>query len=271
LVTEPGRQLSSIRRSVAVMELLARKGPLGVRAVAQQLVLPLGSVHRLLLDFEAEGVAERTPEGEWALSFRLLEITGMQLDRIELPRLARPFADRIAEETRETVNLNALHHLAGVTVDKVRGNEGMQLDMRIGARGPLHCGGAGKAMLAFLPEPQRRLVLGQPLRRLTPHTITDAAVLERELDRIAARGYSLDHDEVVVGVRCVAMPILDRGGVPVGAMSISGTSPKRPGPELERMVALLEEACGHISRRLGYAGNWPPTRVAAEAGLPQPA
>jgi len=82
--------MSSIRRSVQVMELLARKGPLGVRAVAQQLKLPVGSVHRLLLDLEAEAVAERTADNEWELSYRLLEITGIQLDRVELPRLAGP-------------------------------------------------------------------------------------------------------------------------------------------------------------------------------------
>src|SRR3569623_867182 len=199
--------MSSIRRSVQVMELLARKGSLGVRPVAQQLGLPLGSVHRLLLDLEAEGVAERTLEGEWALSFRLLEITGMQLDRIELPQLARPFADRIAEETRETVNLNALHNMMGVTIDKVRGNEGMQLDMRIGSRGPLNCGGAGKAMLAFMPPEQQQLVYAQPLRQLTPHTIIDPRELESEVQRVRKRGFSLDDDEEVVGVRCVAMPI----------------------------------------------------------------
>ena len=263
--------MSSILRSVQVMELLAKKGPLGVRAVAQQLALPLGSIHRLLLDFETAGVAERTPEGEWALSFRLLEITGMQLDRLELPRLARPFADRIAEETRETVNINALHNMMGVTIDKVRGNEGMQLDMRIGSRGPLHCGGAGKAMLAFLTPEQRQAVYDQPLKALTPGTITDPRELAREVERIRARGYSLDHDEVVVGVRCVAMPILDRAGRPVGAMSISGTSPKQPGEELDHMVGLLSEACGHISRRLGFGGDWPPVMALAEAAMREPA
>jgi IclR family acetate operon transcriptional repressor len=259
--------MSSIRRSVQVMELLARKGPLGVRPVAQQLGLPLASMHRLLLDLEAEGVTERTPSGEWVLSFRLLEITGTQLERLELPQLARPFADRIAEETRETVNINALHNMMGVTIDKVRGNEGMQLDMRIGSRGPLHCGGAGKAMLAFMtPEEQERL-FAQPLKQWTPHTITDPAVLRAELERIRRRGYSLDHDEVVVGVRCVAMPILDRSGRPVGAMSISGTSPKQPGRELDRMVELLTEACGYVSRRIGFAGPYPPAQVGSDADL----
>jgi len=254
--------MSSIRRSVQVMELLAKKGALGVRSVAQQLGLPLGSVHRLLLDLEAEGVVERTLEGEWALSFRLLEITGMQLERIELPRLARPFADRIAEETRETVNLNALHNMNGVTIDKVRGNEGMQLDMRIGARGQLHCGGSGKAMLAFMTPEEQATVYAQPLPQLTPFTMTDPAQLKLEIARIRVRGYSLDYDEVVEGVRCVAMPILDRSGRPVGAMSISGTSPKQPGPELDRMVELLTEACGSVSRRLGYAGVYPPPALA---------
>ena len=85
--------MSSIIRSVQAMDLLARKGPLGVRAVAQQLQLPLGSVHRMLLDLAEAGVVDRTPAGEWELSFRLLEITGLQLERIDLPRLCRPFAE----------------------------------------------------------------------------------------------------------------------------------------------------------------------------------
>ena len=122
--------MSSIKRSIQALDLLARKGPLGVRAVAQQLSLPLGSVHRMLVDLEEEDVVERTPEGEWELSFRLLAISGLQLDRLQFSRLAHPFAERIAEATKETVNINALHGMAGVCIDKVRGTEAMQLDMR---------------------------------------------------------------------------------------------------------------------------------------------
>src|SRR5690606_9852913 len=182
--------------------LLARKGPLGVRAVAQQLSLPLGSVHRLLLDLSEEGIVDRTPSGEWELSYRLLEITGLQLERIELPRLCRPFAEAIAAETRETVNINALHGHYGVCIDKVRGNEGMQLDMRIGSRGPLNSGGGGKAMLAFIDEAEREQVYAGPLPALTPFTITEADRLREEVARIRARGYSIDDQEVVVGVYC---------------------------------------------------------------------
>jgi DNA-binding IclR family transcriptional regulator len=256
--------MSSIGRAVQVLDLLARKGAMGVRAVSQQLQLPLGSVHRILLDLDQEQVVERLPSGEWELSFRLLEITGLQLDRIRLPQLARPFAERIAEATRETVNVNALSGLHGVCIDKVRGNEGMQLDLRIGSRGPLHVGGAGKAMLAFMTAADQQRILDAPLPPLTANSIIDPVALKRELGRIRARGYAVDDQEVVMGVYCVAVPILDRGERPVGAISITGPSPKRPGPAIEPMVGMLNEACAQISRRLGFSGTWPPVAAMAE-------
>ncbi len=249
--------MSSIRRSVQVMDLLARKSPMGVRAIAGQLGLPLGSVHRLLLDLEQEGIVERNSAAEWELSFRLLEITGVQLERIQLPALCRPFAERIAEATRETVNVNALSGLHGICVDKVRGSEGMQLDMRIGSRGSLHCGGGGKAMLAYMAEGDQQRVLAGPLPAHTPRTITDAATLRQEMARIRERGYSIDDQEVVTGVYCVAVPILDNNARAVGALSITGVSPKLPGASIMPLVDMLNEACGTVSRRLGYRGAWP--------------
>ena len=208
--------MSSINRAIQAMELLARKGPLGVRAVAQQLSLPVGSVHRMLLDLEEERVAERTPDGGWVLSNRLFEITGLQLDRVEFPRLAHPFCERIAEATRETVNVNVVSGITAVCVDKVRGNEGMQLDWRIGSRGPLYCGGAAKAILAYMSEAEQERVLAEPMPAFTPTTFTDPKAL------------------------------------------------KAPGPEVMPVVDMLNEACGAVSRRLGYSGDWPPLPPKAE-------
>ena len=57
---------------------------------------------------------------------------------------------------------------------------------------------------------------------LTPNTITDPPELLREIERIRQRGYSIDNEEVVLGVHCVGMPILDRSGRAVGGISITG-------------------------------------------------
>ena len=133
----------SMKLSVQVIELLIMNRQMGVQAVAAQLVIPLGSVHRLLLDLEEEATFQRATTGERDLWFRRLKITGMQLEQNELQRLYRPHAECIAPTTLETVNLNALAGKSGVSTDKVRGNDGMEFDMRIGSRGPLYCGGGG--------------------------------------------------------------------------------------------------------------------------------
>lgn len=245
------------------MELLARKGPMGARAIAHALQVPVGSTHRMLLNLAEENVVERTQDGQWDLSFRLLAITGQQLGRIGIPGLARPFVERIAEKTGETVNVYARSGDRAVCLDKVRGNQGMQLDMPIGHRGGLTCGGSGKAILAFMnPEERERAISAEPLAALTPQTITDRGGLEAELGRIRRRGYSIDDQEVVIGVYCVSVPLLDRLARPMGAISISGPSIKAPGPKVLPLVDMLNEACQHVSRRLGYAGPWPPGRAA---------
>jgi DNA-binding IclR family transcriptional regulator len=255
--------MSSPRRTIQVLDLLARKGPLGVRGVAQQLSLPVGSVHRLLLDLAEENVVERNPEGAWQLGYRLLEITDVQLDGVGFPRLARPFCEAIAEATRETVNVNVLSGDACVCIDKVRGNARMQLDWRIGSRGPLYAGGSGKAILAFLSEADQVRVANGSKTQFTPHTLVDATALLMELGRIRERGYSVDNQELVMGVFCIGVPIFDRIGRPVGGISISGPASKSPGAAIEPLVQQLHEACGQVSKRLGYVGAWPPRDIVA--------
>ena len=187
-------------------------------------------MHRLLQDIEDEGMAERTPAGEWELSFRLLEIAGLQLERIELPTLCRPFAERMAEATRETVTINALSGLHGVCIDKVRGNDGMQLDMRIGARGFLYCGGAGKVMLADMTKAEQQQVLDGPFTALTPKTIIDPAVLGAELGHIRARGFAIDDQEVEGGAIASPSPFWTAMAVRSGQTGAGFRSSSTPGP-----------------------------------------
>ena len=64
---------------------------------------------------------------------------------------------------------------------------------------------------------------------------------------------------------CVGVPIVDRLGRPVGAMSISGPAPKAPGAAIQPQVDLLNEAASTVSKRLGYSGQWPPQQAGERA------
>ena len=254
--------MSTSGRIFQVLDLLARKGPLGVRAVATQSGMPVASVHRLLNDLAAEDAVLRGEDGNWQLAYRLLSIVDTHLDGLKLPQLARPHCETIAGKTRESVNLNILSGDGCVCLDKVRGNQGMQLDWHVGSRGPLHCGGSAKAILAFLGEAEQDRLLAQPLQAFTRYTITNPDQLRVELARIRKRGYSVDSQEVVVGVFCIGVPIVDRLSRPVAAISISGPSPKAAGAAIAPQVELLQDAAETISKQLGYAGAWPPGQAA---------
>jgi DNA-binding IclR family transcriptional regulator len=245
--------MSSIPRAVHVIDLLARRGPLGVRAIAHQLELPLGSAHRILTDLAAESIVERSSNGEWEMSYRLLEIVGVQLERVQLPRLARPILEQLASDTRETTFLAVPSRDEIVYLDKVQIDLQLQLNVELGTRRPMHCTGLGKAILAFLPQAhQEQLLSGGPLRAFTPSTITDPMLLRLELERTRQRGYALDREEIIVGVHCVAVPILNYAGLPVGAISVAGTTPKTDGERLDALVQRIRAAGDYVSRRLGF-------------------
>jgi DNA-binding IclR family transcriptional regulator len=93
----------------------------------------------------------------------------------------------------------------------------------------------------------------QGLESFTPATITDPEALERELERVRRRGWAADIGELVNGEVSCAAPILDRRGVTVGAMGVSGPPDRLLAARQPRgdVVAFVREAARAVSRELG--------------------
>lgn len=243
----------SISRALQVIDWVARHGPKSTRGLARELELPLGSTHRLLAELEAQHVVERTANDEWELSYRVLQIAGIQLERIQLPRLVRPILEQLAAETRETAFLAVPVQDEIVYLDKVQSDMQVQLRVELGTRRPMHCTGLGKAILAFLPQVQQeRFLRAAQLAAFTPHTITDPVLLERELQQIRDVGYATDREEILIGVYCIAVPLINHNGHAVGAISVAGTSPRIGTERFEGLLSKVLAAGSHLSLRLGH-------------------
>lgn len=249
--------MSSIRRAIQILDLLARRAPLGVREIAVALQLPLGSTHRILTDLQAEDMVQRTHAGAWELSYRLLQIAGRHLDHLELPRLARPHLEQLAAVTQETVFLAVPRQYEIVHLDKVEPHNAetemqLRLTIELGARRPMYCTGLGKAILAFLPRrDQDQCLPPGPFPRYTPNTITDAEELRSELQRIHERGYATDHEETILGMQCIAVPILNHLERPVAAISIVGARLVTDPAKFTRLVPAMQETGAVLSHALG--------------------
>jgi DNA-binding IclR family transcriptional regulator len=72
----------------------------------------------------------------------------------------------------------------------------------------------------MLPDDQMEsVILDGALIALTPHTITSTQALRGELKRVREQGYALDDRENHADIRCIAVPVLDREGRAVAALS----------------------------------------------------
>lgn len=237
----------SVQRTFAVIEHLAAQGPMSLRRVARDLGVPVGSAHRLVASLADAGVAERNSRGEWQLTYRLVEITGVQLARSGLTSRARPVLQGFAAQSGQSAFLatrSGRRHI--VYLDKVQSDAEVQLYVELGARRPIHATALGKAILAHLPAPDVDEILAAELPALTEHTVTDPALLRGQIDQITTCGYATDKDEAVLGVSCLAAPVFDHAGSVVGAVSVAGTDPRLYAEDAE-LVHLVTTGAAAVS------------------------
>lgn len=83
------------------------------------------------------------------------------------------------ESAHENVQLAVRRDLEVVYVERPAGRDTVRVLTRVGGRFALHAAGVGLVLLAHAPEEVQARALAGGLRRWTPHTVTDAAVLRR--------------------------------------------------------------------------------------------
>jgi len=248
--------ISSLGKGLRVLELLAEHGELGVSAVAAHLETNRAGCHRFLLSLRDLGYVEKTEEGRYRLTFKVLELGMKKLERFEIRHTAHPMMQELSTAFGETVNLGFWDGHAIVHLDKINSTEILRMDSGLGALAPAYCTGLGKAILAFLAEDEVEGYLRTvEFQRLTPNTIASAAQLKKELDVIRERGFAVDNEELSIGLRCVAAPVFDYTGRASFALSISGPTHRLSEERIDAMAAKVQAVCRRLSEKIGGAGR----------------
>jgi DNA-binding IclR family transcriptional regulator len=255
---QSGGASSTVLRAVSLLEALAAAPPegIGVSEISKSIGANRSTVYRILGALRPLGyIRDGVEPGTVRLGFRVVELGEKVLSQIDIRRIAAPHLRELATITEETCHLAVLDGLDVVYADKAESDQSIRLFSVPGKRMPVYCTAMGKAFLAAMPADERAAILDQvELVPRSPNTITDRAALERDIEGIAVRGYSMDLGENELGTRCVGATILDRDDRPVAALSASGPEHRmddermvRQGEEVKKMAAL-------IGRELGRAG-----------------
>jgi DNA-binding IclR family transcriptional regulator len=194
---------------------------LSLAALASRTGIAKPTVHRIAGDLVALRLLEKDERG-YRLGGRLFELGMRASVERGLLEVATPFLEDVRERTQETVHLGVLEGAEVVYVAKLGSHRQAATPSRVGGRMPAHCTALGKAMLAHAGKATRDSVLGGPLERRTPRTVVAPGLLRQQLDQVTREGVSFEFEEAVVGVVCVAAPVLDVDDRPVAALSATG-------------------------------------------------
>jgi IclR family transcriptional regulator, acetate operon repressor len=209
---DQGRGLvKSAERTVRIMEVLAGSADRMTLGQLQQTTgYPRSSLHALLRTLASLKWIEASDEGELAFGIgpHALLCGTAYLDRDP----ALPHGIQQIERLREEVGYTAHYarmdgcnviYLATREITDVR-----RVASRVGRQLPAHATSLGKALLAELtPGELDRLLPDGPPAALTEHTVGSRADLDRELERIRERGWSLEREQNTLGTCCVASSV----------------------------------------------------------------
>jgi DNA-binding IclR family transcriptional regulator/sugar lactone lactonase YvrE len=245
-----GDGTGSLEKALDVLDAVgASPHGLSQAEITERLAMPRTTVYRLLATLVARGLLRRDPLRKmYCLGFRCFEMARKAYANPDLVAAAAVELRSLRDLTGETSYLATLDGLEVISLERYDGAHSQRSATALGQRKPLHCTSQGKAILSAL-EPQARdaLVRELSLKPLTPHTISDRRRLQAELKITAARGWSIDDEEIVLGVRCVGAPVVDGAGKVRGAISVAG-----PAWRLTReRVELLGPEVAEAARRIG--------------------
>ena len=246
--------VQSVERAAAILRALSgRSQRLGVMEVAAELGLPKSTVHGLLRTLKEVGFVEQDRDsGKYQLGAALLHMGSSYLDGNELRARAMNWADSLAVQSGESVQLGMLHENKVLVVHHVFRPDDSPQALSVGRLLPAHATALGKALLAHYSHSPGSLN-GHALPSYTPSTITDASRLQRELDRVSEQGWASEVGELFQGAASIAASITDRHGATVGAIGIAGSIARLcegTSPRAE-LASYVVDSARQISRQLG--------------------
>lgn len=249
------RLIQSVERAADVLELfLTSSAELSVKEISLELALSKSTVHGILKTLEHRGYLEQNPNDlKYRLGMKLFELGIAVENQLDVGKIARPIIESLVSELKETVHLVVLQRDEVIYIEKVEGPQTLRISSQVGKRAPIHCTGVGKAILAFQGNEEIDRILSMtPLEPYTEYTLTDKEEIKKQLKTIQQQGFSVDDEEIELGLRCVAAPIFNHQGKAIASVSCAAPTMRLEDEQLSKVIQGIKQAALEISKCMGY-------------------
>jgi IclR family pca regulon transcriptional regulator len=245
--------VQSLERGLAVIRAFdADRRELALSEVARQTGLTRAAARRFLLTLVKLGYVHFA-DGRFSLRPRVLELGYAYLSSLSLPEVAQPHMEALVAKVNESSSVSVLDDLEVVYVVRVPTRRIMSITLSVGTRLPAFATSMGRVLLAHLPDAELEERLSRiQLRPLTARTVTDRDSLRAIVATTRKQGYAAVDQELEEGLRSLAVPIRDSGGVVCAALNVSVHASRASMAVLRRdFLPQAREAVAGIEADLG--------------------
>jgi IclR family pca regulon transcriptional regulator len=214
--------IAGLEKGLSVMESFDDANP---RMTASQTGLRCGitrtAARRYLLTLEHLGYVATDGKLFW-LTPRVLRMGQSYLESARLPRIVQPFLQRVTAGTQESAFVSVMDGDDIVYIARNGSNRVMNTGYVLGARVQAQVTAAGLLLLALRgPDWVETWLNHNSLSTYTSHTIASKERLRIELARVRAQGWALSEQQLELNYRGIAVPLRDRHGQVMGALSVT--------------------------------------------------
>jgi DNA-binding IclR family transcriptional regulator len=216
-----GRQGTSagVQATLAVLDLLAARAPLGLSELSRELGIAKSTLHRICAVLVERGWAVRDDDGRFALGIRALRLGSSSAD---LPIVTgfRTVAARFLTHHDETIALAVLNGIESLFIALEETSQPVRLVTHVGSKTPAFASASGRVVLASLPTATvAAMFAGQPLVTPTGRRLNGVAELQQLLADVRLRGYAENWGETAEGLYAASVPVVNASGVTIAALT----------------------------------------------------
>jgi IclR family transcriptional regulator, acetate operon repressor len=231
-----------------------RNEPSHFSEICRSVELPRPTVFRVLSVLEQAGLVGRHADGRhFGKSQILSPVARAALLNRESQSTRRQVLEDLVAEVGHTCNLTIPNGNSVMYLDRIERGWPQEASLYPGAMLPLYASACGKLFLSYMPTQARdKFVKHCPLVQITGNTLTNPDRLKAEFQRIREAGYSLDNEEYLTGVYCLAVPIYNHSGRLVAAVAMHWGREAEPLAIAISHLPSLKEA----AKRIGAMIDW---------------
>jgi IclR family pca regulon transcriptional regulator len=238
--------MASLARGLAVIRAFTQqRRHLTIAQLSQRTGIPRAAVRRCLYTLSKLGYVASDDGRAYVLRPAILALGHAYLSSTSLATAVQPLLDRITRELHESSSMAVLEGDDILYIARSSTNARvMSIDLGIGSRLPAYCTSMGRVLLAGLqPADLRDYLARAKLTRLTSRTVDNPEALSGVLKTVRRNGYAIVDQELEIGLRSIAVPVVDGEGRSVAAINVGTQSSRVSIAEMEsRFLPLLRAA-----------------------------